>query len=65
MTYAELGQIAATRQLSPGDQVQLEGVGACEVLDNSDPAMLTLVAPSGARLKAGRLAVPVERRNGG
>jgi hypothetical protein len=45
-----------------GDRVRLKGMAAAlEVIDITDPALVTLRAPNGATLKAGRLAVvPVD-----
>ncbi len=57
MNYDELRLIAITKRLRPGDKVKVGGVGRCEVIDNDDPALLTLVTPSGARLRIGRLAL--------
>lgn len=42
-----------------GDHVRLVGGPACwlEVVDATDPALLTLAAPGGIQLKAGRATV--------
>ena len=53
MTYDELQRIAATKRLHPGDTVQVNG-SPCEVIDTSDPALVTLRSQNGATLKIGR-----------
>ena len=53
MTYDELQQIAATKRLHPGDTVHVNGY-PCEVIDTSDPALVTLRTPNGATFKIGR-----------
>lgn len=49
-------QIATVR---PGDMVRIVGGPACwlEVIDTSDPSLLTLAAPNGCQLKCGRQTV--------
>ncbi len=56
MTYDELQRIAATKRLHPGDTVQVNG-SPCEVIDTSDPALITLRSQNGATLKIGRVAL--------
>lgn len=43
----------------PGDMVRLVGGPTCwlEVIDANDPALLTLAAPNGCQLKAGRQTI--------
>ncbi len=53
MTYDELQRIAATKRLHPGDTVQVNG-SPCEVIDTSDPALITLQTQNGAKLRIGR-----------
>ncbi len=56
MTYDELQRIATTKRLHPGDTVQVNG-SPCEVIDTSDPALITLRSQNGATLKIGRVAL--------
>lgn len=48
-----------TAVIRPGDMVRLVGGPACwlEVVDTSDPALLTLAAPNGCQLKCGRQTI--------
>ena len=49
----------ARYNFKPGDQVVVKGWSpgdVLEVVDTSDPALLTLHTPGGAQLKVGRLA---------
>lgn len=49
-----------------GDHVKLSGGPNCwlEVVDCSDPALLTLAAPNGVQLKCGRQTVAEVARHG-
>ena len=59
MKLAEIQRINATKQLRVGDKVQVNGY-ACEVIDASDPALVTLKTGSGVPLKIGRLRLAEE-----
>ncbi len=56
MTYDELRRIAATKRLQPGDPVVHQG-REYEVVDNTDPGLVTLRSEHGATFKLGRLFV--------
>ena len=59
MKLAEIQRINATKQLHVGDKVQVNDY-ACEVIDTSDSALVTLRTGSGAALKIGRLRLAEE-----
>ncbi len=59
MKLAEIQRINATKQLHVGDKVQVNDY-ACEVIDMSDPALVTLKTGSGVPLKIGRLRLAEE-----
>ncbi len=59
MRLAEIQRINATKQLHVGDKVQVNG-NACEVIDTSDSALVTLKTGSGVPLKIGRLRLAEE-----
>lgn len=55
---------ATTKKLEPatlrvGDHVRLVGGPSCwlEVMETTDPALITLAAPNGVQIKAGRQTV--------
>ncbi len=54
MKLAQLQRIHATRRLNVGDKMQVDGC-ACEVIDTSDPALVTLKTATGVPFKIGRL----------
>lgn len=62
MTLIELQHMAATRRLKTGDAVRVRSLGSFVVVDNTDPALITVRSAHGAILKLGRLSVQPEHK---
>ncbi len=59
MKLADIQRINATKKLHVGDKVQVNGY-ACEVIDTSDSALVTLNTENGVPFKIGRLRLAEE-----